>query len=115
MRTENRLIYSAVLNNNCPECYSNKGLKLDFFQEFKENRWYKKYTNQVSSTMECSNCNQAIYPVSWSEDIERVFEYHQKNAGIKSAKTQWKLATLVVLLILVAVVAAALVLNASYL
>ncbi len=103
MRTQNTTIYSAVLNNNCPECYSNAGLNLEFLQEFKENRWYKKYTDSLTSTMQCSKCNTAIYPVSWTEDIERVYEYHKINSGLKSTKTNWKVATLIVVLAIIAV------------
>ena len=114
MRTENRQLYSAVLNNNCPECYSNKGVQLEFSQEFKENRWYKKYTDSITSVMNCTNCNTTIYPVSWTQDIERVYEYHQKSAGKNSTKTHWKLSTLVAILVLIALLVTATVVALTY-
>ena len=78
MPSELLKIKSAQLNNHCPECYSNEGLELTFSQRFIENAFYKSLTNQVSTELYCQRCETSIFPVNWTEDIERVVDYHQK-------------------------------------
>ncbi|PWI30723.1 hypothetical protein DI383_04550 [Flavobacteriaceae bacterium LYZ1037] len=71
-------IKEVALNNNCPECYNTNGLQLTFLQKFVETKFYKSITRETSHLLECNTCNTNIYPISWTEDIERVFNYHQK-------------------------------------
>lgn len=71
-------VKEVALNNNCPECYSTEGLKLTFKQKFKENRWYKSITDDITSELSCDKCDTDIYPVRWTDDIERVYEYQRK-------------------------------------
>lgn len=83
-------IKEVTLNNNCPECYNNSGLHLTFKQKFVETRLYKSITNETTHQLECRNCKTSIYPVSWTEDIERVFNYQQKAFTPKTSSTKLK-------------------------
>lgn len=94
MKAQFLTIKEVSLNNNCPECYNNTGLRLTFKQKFEESRFYKSLTNETNHVLSCKTCNTTIYPVSWSDDIERVVEYHQrafvpKKASFKLNKKAW--------------------------
>ncbi len=104
-------IKEVELNNNCPECYNNSGLHLTFKQKFVETKFYKSITNETTHQLECYKCNTSIYPVSWTEDIERVFNYHQKAFTPKTPSTKLKksawfliIGLLIIILILIGVV-----------
>jgi len=71
-------IKDVPLKNNCPECYSNEGLVLTFKQKFKETKFYKSISNETVTELSCKKCGTDIYPVSWTDDIERVYEYQRK-------------------------------------
>ncbi|TXE09593.1 hypothetical protein FUA26_08880 [Seonamhaeicola algicola] len=99
----------VALKNNCPECYNNDGLRLTFTQKFVETRFYKSITNQIDHVLECKVCKTTIYPVQWTDDIDRVFEYQQKAIKPKKAskyfkKTFWAVILLCVLLIVTTLV-----------
>jgi hypothetical protein len=99
-------IKEVMLNNNCPECYNTNGLQLTFKQKFVETRFYRSITKETSHQLECNTCNTSIYPVSWTEDIERVFNYHQKaftpkNPSTKLKKAAWILIISLLILIIV--------------
>ncbi len=81
-------IKEVNLNNNCPECYGTNGLQLTFKQKFKETNLYKSITNETTQEIECKTCNTIIYPVMWTEDIERVFNYQQKAFTPKKPSTK---------------------------
>lgn len=101
-------IKEFALNNNCPECYSNNGLHLTFRQKFVENKFYKSITDDVTHEIVCKTCNTPIYPVRWGNDIERVFEYHQKALEPKKTTLKLKkLAWIIILAILVLIVTSA--------
>lgn len=96
MKTHFITIKEVALKNNCPECYSNEGLRLTFKQKFIESYFYKTLTTETSHILSCKTCHTTIYPVSWTEDIERVFKYHQraytpKKASFKLNKKAWAL------------------------
>lgn len=95
--------YQAQLRNNCPECYSTDGLSLEFHQEWNENRWIKQTTHHVKEVLHCDHCKADIFPVNWTEDIERVYQYHLKLAEkpkqFKLKNTSWGLIILGVLII----------------
>ncbi|MDO6595529.1 hypothetical protein Q4512_01310 [Oceanihabitans sp. 2_MG-2023] len=98
-------IKEVTLNNNCPECYNTNGLQLTFKQKFIENSLYRSITNETTQAIYCKTCNTAIFPVMWTEDIERVFAYQQKaftpkKASIKLKKKAWLFITLFSVLIL---------------
>ena len=86
-------IKEVALNNNCPECYSKDGLRLTFKQQFIETKFYKSITNNIKNSIACKTCNTSIYPEQWTEDIERVFEYHQKAFVPKKVSTYLKKTT----------------------
>lgn len=83
-------IKEFALSNNCPECYSNNGLRLTFKQKIVETKFYKSITNDIKNSIACKTCNTTIYPVQWTDDIERVFEYHQKAFEPKKSSTYLK-------------------------
>jgi hypothetical protein len=89
--TEKQIPIKEVrLNNNCPVCYSKKGLILTFKQTIVENSFYKSITSDITNTIECDRCKTTIYPVQWTDEIERVFEYHQKTVVPKKTSTYLK-------------------------
>lgn len=71
------VIKDAEITNNCPECFNQK-LKLTFYQKHVANAFYHKTTGEVTHEIKCKKCYTLIYPVNWSADIERVFEYYNK-------------------------------------
>ena len=83
-------IKEAKLNNNCPVCYSKKGLRLSFRQKIVETKLYKSITPEITNDIECRNCRTIIYPVQWTDDLERVFEYHKKTIVPKKTSTYLK-------------------------
>ena len=97
-------IKEFTLNNNCPECYSKDGLRLTFKQKFIETKFYKSITKDIKNSIACKTCNTVIYPVQWTDDIERVFEYHQKafepkNPSTYLKKSSWIIITSVIIII----------------
>ncbi len=106
------LVKTESLNNNCPECFSTEGLQLSFNQQFVETRFYKTLTNSITYELKCSVCNTDIFPVRWTDGIDRVVNYKKKafTAKPKSFKLKrlaWvlfiSLDVLIVLGILIAV------------
>ncbi|MCZ6593548.1 MAG: hypothetical protein O6943_01370 [Bacteroidetes bacterium] len=88
MEKRTLILHKAQANNNCPECYSTEGLEFIFSQEEVQNKLYSKANKEVIETLHCHTCDQDIYPVKWTEDIEQVYDYHRKlakpkNSGIK--------------------------------
>ena len=87
-------IKEVALINNCPECYNTNGLQLTFKQRFVETKFYRSITKETTHLLECNTCNTTIYPVRWTEDIERVFNYHQKaftpkETSVKLKRSAW--------------------------
>ncbi|RED50636.1 hypothetical protein [Seonamhaeicola aphaedonensis] len=103
------------LKNNCPECYNNKGLQLTFEQKIVETKFYKSITPNVNHSLECLVCNTIIYPVQWTDDIERVFEYQQKTIKPKKTSKYLKKASWIAVLffILIAIIIAILAIYTS--
>lgn len=94
------------LKNNCPECYSMEGLRLTFKQKFTENAFYKAITIDTSNHINCHNCNTAIHPVKWTNDIERVVNYQERALQPKPKSIKLKpLAWIIILLDLIIVTA----------
>ncbi len=58
-----------------------EGLELTFKQKVIESKFYKSitFTSQIKHETFCKTCNTDIYPVQWTDDIERVFEYQKKH------------------------------------
>ncbi len=106
-------IKEVVLKNNCPECYNNEGLRLTFKQKIIDTKFYKSITSQVSYEIDCKICNTIIYPVKWTDDIERVFEYQNKAFVPKKSSTYLKKASWLAI-ILTIVIAISIILLALY-
>ena len=72
------LIKEAELTNNCPVCYSNTDLVLFVHQKLAQNRFFVKVTKHLKKTIQCKKCSSTIYPVDWTDDIERVYDFYDK-------------------------------------
>ncbi len=99
MKTTEHILHIAKLKNNCPECYGTDGLEISFVQEEIENKFYSKNLKSVAETIYCHNCSNIIYPVNWNEDIERIYQYHKKQATPKNTQVHLKLITYGIILI----------------
>lgn len=82
------VIKEADLTNNCPECF-NQDMKLTFFQKHLFGKLYHKTTSKISHQIKCNKCESLIYPVNWTEDIERIFDYYQKTVVPEKATTKF--------------------------
>ncbi|UOB16257.1 hypothetical protein [Abyssalbus ytuae] len=92
-------IKHTKLANNCPECYATDTLLLDFYQKCIETPFYKRTTEEITNTIICSKCHSTIYPVKWTEDIERVFDFYMKT--IEPEKKSFKLKPLTYILLII--------------
>lgn len=92
-------LHSVALNNNCPECYSTEGLQLTFKQRFIENRFYKSITSDTISALKCSVCKTDIFPVRWTDEIEKVVDYHNKAFTPKPSSFKLKKLAWVIMII----------------
>ena len=104
-KEELKTIKEADLTNNCPECY-NQDLKLSFYQKHRYNKLFHKTTNEVTHEIVCNKCNSTIYPVSWTDDIERSFKYYQKMVNPERNSLTFTSLFWVIMLLLIAVVGA---------
>ncbi len=71
------VIKETDLQNNCPECF-NQELKLTFYQKHIYSKLFNRITGEVTHQITCKKCGSDIYPVKWTDDIERMFSYYQK-------------------------------------
>lgn len=104
-------IKEVVLPNNCPECYGRGGLVLIFKQRVTETQFYKSITSDILHEIECKTCHSSIYPVQWTDDMERVVEYQQKAftpmaSSTYIKKTSWiiMVSVAVIVLLIISVV-----------
>ena len=95
------VIKEADLTNNCPECF-NQDLKLTFYQKHLYGRLFHRITGEVTNQVKCNKCGSNIYPVKWTDDIERIFEYYQKM--VKPEKVSIRFTKLFYILILFLIV-----------
>ncbi len=95
-------LHSARLKNNCPTCFGTEGLEITFTQEEEETPFFKKPATQIDEKLYCHTCHNSIYPVNWTEDIERVFDYNKKIA--ETNKQYLKVKPLFYILTVVAIV-----------
>lgn len=72
-----KILREAPLSNNCPECF-NQDMTLSFTQQHRETRFIHKVYRGVTRELRCNTCQNLIYPVTWTEDIERSVEYYEK-------------------------------------
>ena len=97
-------IKDAEITNNCPECF-NQELKLTFYQKHVSNAFYHKTTGEVTHEIKCKKCYTLIYPVNWTPDIERVFEYYKKMAEPDKKATKFTPLFYVLILLFLAMIA----------
>lgn len=82
------VLKEAEITNNCPECF-NQDMKLTFYQKHLFQRLYHRTTTTITHQIKCNKCKKIIYPVNWTEDIERVFEYYQKMINPEKASIKF--------------------------
>ncbi|TXN38037.1 hypothetical protein FVB32_07020 [Flagellimonas hymeniacidonis] len=99
-------IKEAEITNNCPECF-NQELKLTFYQKHKYNPFFHRTTDQVIYEIKCKKCYSIIYPVNWTPDIERVFEYYNKLVTPDRASIRFTTLFFILLLLILGLGAAA--------
>jgi uncharacterized protein YbaR (Trm112 family) len=107
-------LHSARLKNNCPTCFGTDGLEFTFTQQEKENGLFFKPSAQIDESLYCHNCKSMIYPVNWTEDIERVYEYNKKIAETKREYLKVKPLFYILILLAIILVAAGIFLLFSY-
>ncbi|WP_299313434.1 hypothetical protein [uncultured Aquimarina sp.] len=101
MKTEYIVLKEAVLNNNCPECYSTEGLLLSFKQQKQLSKLFIKTKKEVIESMDCRKCETTIFPGRWTDDIERVYNYHKKTIDLKPSSIKFtRLFYLIIFLII---------------
>ncbi|SDL69479.1 hypothetical protein [Kriegella aquimaris] len=104
-KEELEVIKEADLTNNCPECF-NQDMKITFYQRHKHGKFFHQTTDEISYQIKCNKCDSIIYPVNWTEDIERTFKYYQKMATPKRTTMRFTLLFYVLMLLLIVVVGA---------
>ncbi len=77
-------------------------MEFTFTQTEKETLFFKKPATEIDNRLHCHTCKNDIYPVSWTEDIERVFDYNKKIA--ETNKQYLKVKPLFYILVIVAIV-----------
>ncbi len=102
-KTRNIVIKDADITNNCPECY-NQELKLTFYQKHTYNAFFHRTTDEVTHEIKCKKCYSLIYPVNWTTDIERVFEYYNKLVKPDKASVRFTTLFFILLVLVLAVV-----------
>lgn len=102
-KEKNLVLKEADITNNCPECY-NQELKLTFFQKHTYNALYHRTTNEVSHEIKCKKCDSIIYPVNWTPDIERVFDYYNKLVKPDRPSVRFKTLFFIILILMIALV-----------
>ncbi|MDF4203585.1 hypothetical protein PXD56_11490 [Maribacter sp. SA7] len=100
------VIKEAKLTNNCPECF-NQDLNLTFYQKHTYGIFFHKITGELSNKLVCNTCHSTIYPVTWTDDIERMFNYYQKTAIPTKKSSKPTLLFYSLILVLIALVAGA--------
>jgi len=100
------VIKETGLNNNCPECF-NQDLKLTFYQKHTYGSFFHKTTAELSNKLVCNTCHSTIYPVSWTDDIERMFNYYKKTVIPEKKSSKPTLLFFALLLTLIALVTGA--------
>lgn len=103
MKIIQKEIEQKIIANNCPECFANDALSLTFYQQCTEGSFFKRTTDEITNTLKCTKCNTDIYPVRWTEDIERVYEFYLKS--IQPNKPSFKLTKISYVLIVFAIIA----------
>ena len=99
------IIKEASITNNCPQCF-NQELKLTFYQRHTYGRFFDRTTKDIGHEIKCTKCSSLIYPVDWTEDIERVYQYYLKMATPDKASIRFTPMFYILALLLIAIIAA---------
>lgn len=91
----------VMLNNHCPECYSNEGLRLTFKQRFVENAFYKSIVEDLKNEIYCLSCHNTIYSGRWEKDIEQVIAYHERANSPKPKSMKLKTSAWALILVVI--------------
>jgi len=78
VKTEYIVLKETTLTNNCPECYSKDSLQLSFKQQKQFSKLFITTKKDIIECLDCKKCETTIYPGRWTDDIERVYNYHKK-------------------------------------
>ena len=97
------VIKEADITNNCPECF-NQDLRVSFYQKHKYSRFLYRITNELSHKIKCNKCGSDIYPVNWTDDIERTFNYYQKMVVPDKASVRFTSLFYILMILLIALV-----------
>ncbi len=104
MATEKLVVLrESALTNNCPECF-NQDLSLTFYQKHRFTSFYHKTTKEVTHQIRCNKCGSDIYPSTWTDDIERIFDYYRKMVQPEKASTSYTVWFYVLLLVIIAII-----------
>ena len=88
-KPEFKIIKEAPLTNNCPECF-NQDLTLTFYQKHLYGPLYHRVTPELKRELKCNTCHNLLYPVTWTEDIERSVEYYGKAVTLEKASMRFR-------------------------
>ncbi|MDF0715124.1 hypothetical protein PY092_03090 [Muricauda sp. 334s03] len=99
------VIQEADITNNCPKCF-NQELKITFYQKHTFNALYHRITGVVTNEIKCKKCRSIIYPVDWTPDIERVFEYYNKLVKPDRTAVRFTMLFFIILVLILCLVAA---------
>jgi len=99
------VIQEADITNNCPKCF-NQELKITFYQKHTFNTLYHRTTGVVTNEIKCKKCNSIIYPVDWTPDIERVYEYYNKLVKPDRPAVRFTMLFFIILVLMLCLVAA---------
>ncbi len=100
------VLKEANIKNNCPECFHNE-LSVTFYQKQNFGKLIHKTTSEISSEIVCIKCHSIIYPVKWTDDIERSYNYYQKLVKPLKSKLRFTSLFYILLFLLVAIVSIA--------
>lgn len=88
-KPEYRIVKQAPLTNNCPECF-NQDLTLTFTQKHLFGPLYHRVTPELKRELKCNTCKNVLYPVTWTEDIERSVEYYERAVQPEKAAIRFR-------------------------
>ncbi|MEO9891450.1 hypothetical protein [Aurantibacter sp.] len=100
------VIQESVITNNCPQCF-NQDMKLTFYQKHRYSKLFHKVTNEITHQVQCKTCDSFIYPIDWTPDIERIFDYKRKMVTPEKASVKYTGLFYGLILFLIALVAGA--------
>ena len=102
MNITKKVFQEATLSSNCPECYSTNSLLYTVSQEERNTPLFYRLTDNLSETIVCQKCDTTIYPVRYTDDIERVKAFYLRSMGTPQARFRLKGLSYVLIVLLLA-------------